>query len=384
MTTVPGTFKRSFEGFDTFVPGDLPPELRLTPEIEERVEDVVHLLGRVEASRDLLPNANLLVYGSLQREALASSTIEGTIASPDELVLFQVSRSSPREAVREVANYRDALEWGYGEIGTKPLTTNLILGLHARLMQGVRGAQSAGRFKQFQNAVGTRQGQPVEEAIFVPPGPGEVENLMGKLERYINTRNREPKVVQCALAHYQFETIHPFPDGNGRVGRLLIVLHLMSLGLLSAPLIYPSVYFEKTRDEYYAALQGVRDRGAWNDWISYFVRGIGEQCGETIRLTRTIRELQGRLLEEVALVRRRHSVDAVLGVFFGYPVLTAKEISDGANISLGAVRAALDDLQELRIVREITGKQKGRVYACDPLLDVIFATERHSQQEGQR
>lgn len=376
MSTVPGTYRRSFEGFDTFVPGDLPPRLDLTGDIGRQVEEVVHLLGRVEASRDLLPNANLLIYGSLQREALASSTIEGTIASADELVLFQVSRSSSREAVREVSNYREALEWGYQEIESKLLTTNMVLGLHARLMEGVRGEQSAGRFKEFQNAVGTRPGQPIEEAIFVPPAPREVPDLMNKLERYINSENAEPKIVQCALAHYQFETIHPFPDGNGRVGRLMIVLHLISLGLLSAPLIYPSVYFEKTRDEYYAALQGVRERGEWNVWIEYFASGVEQQCRETIQLTRTILGLQERLKGEVAHVRRRHSAEAVLGVFFEAPVLTVKEISDRANISLGAARAALEDLGEMGTVREITGKQKGRVYACEPLLKVIFGEDR--------
>jgi Fic family protein len=376
MHTIPGTFKRSFEGFDTFVPGNLPPRLNLERELGRKVESVVHLLGRVEASRDLLPNADLLVYGSLQREALASSTIEGTIASVDELVLFQVSRSSSREAVREVSNYGEALEWGYQEIKSRPLTTNLILGLHARLMEGVRGAQSAGRFKELQNAIGSRPGQPIEEATFVPPAPREVPELMNNLERYINTENAESKVVQCALAHYQFETIHPFPDGNGRVGRLMIVLHLISLGLLSAPLIYPSVYFEKTRDEYYAALQSVRERGDWNAWIEYFSRGIEQQCRETITLTRTILGLRESLKGEVAHVRRRHSVEAVLDAFFEAPVLTVKEISDRANISLGAVRAALEDLQGMDTAREITGKQKGRVYACEPLLKAIFGEDR--------
>lgn len=155
MSTVPGVYKRSFEGFDTFLPDPLPPKLSLSSGTLALVEDVVHLLGRVEASRDLLPNAELLIYGSLQKEALASSTIEGTIASHDELVLFQVSRHSPREAVREVSNYRDALGWGYEEIGSRPLTTNMVLGLHARLMDGVRGSGGAGRFKEHQNAIGS-------------------------------------------------------------------------------------------------------------------------------------------------------------------------------------------------------------------------------------
>lgn len=375
MVTVPGTRRRSFEGYQTFIPDPLPPEFRLTPAIDRKIEEAIHLLGRVEASQDLLSNADLLVYGSLQREALASSTIEGTIASPDELVLFQVSRLSPREAVREVANYRDALEWGYQEIRTRPITTNLILDLHAILMDNVRGAAHAGRFKEHQNAIGTHERQRIEDAIFVPPPPQDTLGLMSDLARYVNADNPQLKVVQCALTHYQFETIHPFRDGNGRVGRLLIVLQMIALGLLSAPLIYPSVYFERTRADYYGALQGVRDRGAWSAWIEYFVEGVQAQCEETIELTQTILKLQRRLHTEVAHVRRRHSVDAVVGAFFEDPVLTAKDISERATMSIGAVRTALGDLHEMGIVEEITGKRRDRIYSCEPLFDVIFGRD---------
>ncbi len=378
MGTVPGAYRISPQGYKTFVPDPLPPSTPLTNDIEKRVEETVHLLGKVDASEDLLPNAGLLVYSSLQREALASSTIEGTIASPEELVLYQEapSRTLPREAVREVANYREALEWGDEEIKKNALTTNLILGLHARLMSGVRGASGAGRFKERQNAIVTYREQSIEDAVFVPPPPQDVLGLMSDLENYINSaHNRQPRVVQCALAHYQFETIHPFGDGNGRVGRLLIVLHMIKLGLLSAPLIYPSVYFERTREEYYSLLQGVRDHGDWNAWIEYFVCGVEEQCKSTIKFTQTILDLQKRLQREVSNVRRRHSVVPVLGAFFTWPVMSAKRISQRANVSVGAVRTALDELQEMEVVQEISGKKKGRVYACDPLLAIIFERE---------
>lgn len=240
--------------------------------------------------------------------------------------------------MREVANYRQALEWGDQEIKTNALSTNLVLGLHARLMSGVRGTSSAGRFKEYQNAIVAHGKQSIDEAVFVPPSPQNVFGLMNDLQHYLNNiHNRQPRVVQCALAHYQFETIHPFVDGNGRVGRLLIVLHMIKLGLLSAPLIYPSVYFEKTRDQYYSLLQGVRDHGDWNAWIEYFVRGVEEQCKSTIEFTQTILDLQKRLQQEVSNVRRRHSVVPVLGAFFQWPVMSAKRISQQANVSLGAV-----------------------------------------------
>jgi Fic family protein len=360
------------EGYDTFIPVPLPPSgLSLPPSIYRQVEDTAHLLGQVERSRTLV-NADLLIYSSLQREALASSTIEGTIASPDELVLFQVSRLSEREAVREVGNYSYALQWGVEEMQKRPLATGLILGLHETLMSGVRGRHSAGRFKERQNHIGSDLSQSIEDAVFVPSAPQDVPGLIADLEHYIHTDNQEPKLVQCALVHYQFETIHPFGDGNGRVGRLLIMLQMIELGLLSAPLIHPSVYFELTRNEYYRRLQDVRDRGAWIEWIEYFVRGIKQQCEETISFTQEILNLLDRLRREIPNVRRRASMVAALEAFFDYPVLSPKQVSDQAKMSVGAARTALKELEHLEIAREITGKKKGRIYACDPLLDAIF------------
>ena len=332
----------------------------------------MHLLGQVERSNTLLPNADLLVYSSLQKEAIASSTIEDTIATPDELVLFQTSRVADRDAVRQVANYSHALDWGVGEIKERPLATSLILGLHERLLSGVRGKHHAGRFKDHINGIGRNSQQDLKDAIIVFSPPQEAPGLVAELERYIHSDNLEPKLVQCALVHYQFETIHPFGDGNGRVGRLLIILQLMHLELLSAPLIYPSVYFERTRDEYYRRLQAVRTSGAWNEWIEYFVRGIKKQCEETIAFTQNLLNLRARLQREIPHVRRRASMLAVLEAFFEYPVLTPKQISENAKISVGAARTALNELEQIEIAREITGKKKGRVYACDPLLDTIF------------
>jgi len=368
----PGTFKISVHGHRTFVPDPLPPSLALPAVIERQVEDATHLLGQVEMCRTLLPNANLLIYSSLQREALASSTIEGTIASPDELVLYQVSDISERAAVREVGNYREALEWGVEQLATRPIATVLILGLHERLLAGVRGASGAGRFKDRQNYIGSHPADPIEHAVFVPPAPEDVRDLIAALERYINAENREPRVVQCALTHYQFETIHPFNDGNGRVGRLLIILQMIQLGLLSAPLIYPSVFFERTRADYYRRLQDMRDHGAWHEWIAYFARGIAEQCQETIGFTRTILSLRQRLHEEAGNVRRRASLRAVLDAFFQEPVLSIRRISEQANMSPNSVQTALDELQQIGIVYEVTGRQKGRVYACRPVLNAVF------------
>jgi Fic family protein len=275
--------------------------------------------------RTLLPNAELLIYSSLRREALASSTIEGTIASADELVRYQASQQSEREAVKEVANYGYALEWGVEQLKRRPLGEVLILGLHERLLHGVRGEAQAGRFKARQNYIGSHPDEAIEDAVFVPPPPESTIELIKDLERYINSENHEPRVVQCALAHYQCETIHPFHDGNGRVGRLLIILQMIQLGLLSAPLIYPSVYFERTREEYYRRLQEVRDRSDWNGWVNFFARGIKEQCRETIDFTQVILGLRKQMRDDIVGIARRAAVNEVLDVFFMEPVLTVRK-----------------------------------------------------------
>lgn len=373
MVYMPGVYEISLQGHKIFVPDPLPPPLSLPAAVERQIEDATHLLGQVEMCRTLLPDADLLTYSSLRREALASSTIEGTIASPDELVRFEVSKSSDREAVREVANYAQALEWGVEQLDRLPIVSRLVLGLHERLMSGVRGALNAGRFKEHQNWIGPYPNAPIEEAVFVPCAPEDTLNLMGLLERYLNLESGEPKLVQCALVHYQFETIHPFGDGNGRVGRLLIVLQLIQLGLLSAPLIYPSVYFERNRDQYYRLLQEVREKGAWNEWIEFFVRGVQQQCFETIKFTQSILQLREELHQAIGNVRRRASLLAVLDAFFHDPTLSVQKIEDQANIAYHTARSALDDLEQRGMVREITGKRRGRVYACIPVLEAIFS-----------
>lgn len=369
---VSGERRRSMRGHDVFVPNVLPPQMNLSVETERLIEDATHLLGQVEMCRTLLPNADLLIYSSLQREALASSTIEGTIASADELVRYQASQHSEREAVREVANYGSALEWGVEQLQSRPIGTVLILGLHARLLHSVRGESQAGRFKEQQNYIGTHPQEAIENAIFVPPPPENISDLVRDLERYINLENHEPRVVQCALAHYQFETIHPFHDGNGRVGRLLIILQMIQLNLLSAPLIYPSVYFERHREEYYRHLQAVRDTGDWDSWINFFALGIKEQCIETINFTRVILGLRHGMRDEVSGITRRAAVNEVLDCFFVEPVLTVRQIVDRSSMAHNTAQSALNELITREIVYEVTGRQKGRSYACGPVLRAIF------------
>lgn len=361
-------------GHACFVPDPLPPKaLRLSRKTQRLIEDTTHSLGRVDACRSLLPNPDLLQYASLRIEAIASSTIENTVASPEELVLFEATNKAERGQVREVANYGLAHDEGVRLLRERPISVNLLLRIHETLMRGVRGEEYGGRLKTAQNYIAPRKTDPIEFATFVPPSPADTLGLMSGLERYINLDPAEPKVVQVALAHYQFETIHPFADGNGRVGRLLIVLHLISLGLLSAPLLYPSVYFERTRDHYYEELQRVREEGSWEDWIRYFVEGLHEQAQRTLDLVASIQEVQQALRAQVAGVRRHASMSRVLDAFMIDPVRTTRSAASFAGLSFATASSAIDGLIDLGVLREVTGKQRGRVYACKPVLDTVFA-----------
>jgi Fic family protein len=372
MQKIPGVYKQSSQTYRTFYPNPLPPPLTLSAKAQRVVEEATHLLGQVEMCRTLLPNANLLVYSSLQREALASSTIEGTITSPDALIRYQVGQHPEDEVGHEVANYSQALTWGCDQLPKRPIAYVLIVGLHEQLLHGVRGSGAIGRLKDRQNRIGSDPREPIEAAVFIPPSPDDTVQLLGDLEQYINNQdNKEARVVQCALVHYQFETIHPFNDGNGRVGRLLIILHMMQLGLLSAPLIYPSVYFERQRSAYYDHLQAVRDKAAWHEWIEFFAQGIVDQCHETIAFTRTILALQDSL-QSKAGIRKRATTTAVLNAFFNEPVLSVTAVAEQAHISYNSAQAVIAELEKGKIVRELTGKQKGRIFACDPVLDAIF------------
>jgi Fic family protein len=360
----------------------LPPDLTdIRPETEGQIEEATFLLGQVKMCRRLLPNANLLIYSSLQREALASSTIEGTIATPEQLVLFQLSNHSDRSEVHEVASYERALKTGVEQIVERELTVGFIRSLHQILLEDVLGGHAAGVLKTHQNAVGN-PGDTIDSAAFIPCPPERVFELMEQLEHYLTRRNSERKVVQCALAHHQFETIHPFADGNGRIGRLLIVLQLIKLGLMDAPLIYPSVYFERTRHQYYQALQAVRETGNWDGWLHYFASGLVDSCNSTIRFTEAIRALQDELQSRISDIRARSSVVHVLNTLFEEPYQSVRAIADRLQITPKTTMTALETLAKAGFAVEISGRAWKRVYACPAVLKLIFGIQFTVPNQG--
>ncbi len=323
----------------------------------------------------MLPNADVLTYASFRSEAIASSTIEDTVASPDELALFESGFGSNRDEVREVQNYRIALEAGVEAIRTREISSALIRELHQTLLSGVRGQAEAGAFKTRQNFIGRRPGDPIERAIFVPPPPERTPELVRDLCDYISSPAREPRLVQIALTHYQFETIHPFGDGNGRVGRLLIPLQLIRTGLLEDALVYPSAYFERTRDEYYAGLQRVRTEGDWEGWIAYFLDALDHQAREAASLATLLLRLQETLRARALPLARGGATARALEAFFARPAMTIVALQAELGVSYNTAAVAIRHLEGMDMVRAIGSGGRRRLYICGPIYDLLFRGE---------
>ncbi|HEV2118437.1 MAG TPA: Fic family protein, partial [Terriglobales bacterium] len=261
--------------YSAFVPAPLPPDLDWTPKLIAALSDADRLVGRLAGEGGRLPNPHILIRPFVRREAVLSSKIEGTQATLGELLAAEAGAAVERspQDLHEVGNYVVALEHGVSRLKKLPLCVRLTRELHEKLMTGVRGHHATpGRFRTVQNWIGT-PGSTIATASYIPPPPGEVEPCLAAWEKFLQ-QSKLPPLVTIALAHYQFEAIHPFLDGNGRVGRLLITLFLIERKILPTPLLYLSAFFEASRRDYYDGLRGVSERGAWNDWLEYFLLGV--------------------------------------------------------------------------------------------------------------
>jgi Fic family protein len=282
----------------TFVPSPLPPSLDLTWELASSVAKAERAVGELAGIGATLPNPDLLIQPFVRREAVLSSRIEGTEASIGDLVLFEAG-NAPAAAtdVREVANYITALDYGFQRLGTLTLSLRFIREVHEKLMHGVRGAQRRpGEFRTVQNWIGA-PGTPMSEATYVPPAVPEMLEALDAFEKYLHAGSTVPTLVRLALIHYQFEAIHPFLDGNGRVGRLLITF------LLNDRLLYLSAFFERHRADYYRLLLGVSRRGAWFEWIDFFLRAVTEQANDAIARVRRILDLHADYRRRITSTR---------------------------------------------------------------------------------
>ena len=357
-----------------FVPPPLPPEppvdLRPLLPLLGRAD---RALGRLDGLAQLLPGPHIFLYAYVRKEALLSSQIEGTQSTLTDLFVLEAGEdvAARFDDVREVSNYVAAMQHGLDRQASLSLSLRLIRELHGRLLQDGRGAsKQPGEFRTSQNWIGgTRPGN----AMFVPPPPQEVMPCLGALELFLHDQDTGlPPLIRAGLAHVQFETIHPFLDGNGRVGRLLVTLMLCSEGILREPLLYLSLYFKAHRGDYYRLLQEVRERGAWEAWLEFFLAGVESTASQAVDAARRI-----IALFEADRRRIETEADRVATVLRVHEHLkrrllaSQRSITADTTLSPATVNAALDALVRIGVAREITGRQRNRLYAYDGYLEIL-------------
>jgi len=364
------------ESYRAFVPHPLPPNppLQLGAEDDLLREEATHALGRLDGLTAALPDIGLFLYHYVRKEALLSSQIEGTQSSLSELLLFEEAGAPgvPLDDIQEVSNYAAAIQHGVARLsGGFPLSSRLIREVHGVLLSKGRGSdQSPGEFRRTQNWVGgTRPGN----ARHVPPPPELVPECMSDLEKFLHAERRHgPALVKAALLHAQFETIHPFLDGNGRMGRLLITLYLHAAGLLRQPALCLSLYFKSDRAKYYELLQRVREYGDWEEWMRYFLRGVRETA---IQAAAAIDRSLAIFAEHRQWIRSqgRH-VSSTLRVHEALqrrPIVSIPRAAKESGLTPPTVASAMATLAGLQLVREITGKRRGRFFLYQPFWEIL-------------
>ena len=371
-----GKFVTQPTGYKAFIPKPLPPSpaIRYDEEIQSLLSKADRSLARLDGITTVLPNPDLFIAMYVKKEALLSSQIEGTQASLEGVLEFEADLI-PKEnldEIKEVINYVKALNYGMGRLKELPMSLRLIKEIHKILLEGTRGAhRNPGQFRRSQNWIGP-PGFPLSEAIFVPPPPDQVIPAMGELEKFLHQESNIPPLVKIALIHAQFETIHPFLDGNGRIGRLLITFNLFWKEILSKPLLYLSFYLKKKRQEYYDLLMKVRTEGAWEHWIEFFLKGVSETSEEAAKSAREIIQLKDKLMAELY----RSSIASVYAVrlidlLFETPLISTKEIIDKLKISKETTNKLVKKFEKVGILKEITGKQRYKKYSFKRYIEII-------------
>lgn len=355
-----------------YIPKSLPPELSWSGQLVSQLSAADRALGRLAGSGQMLPNPHLLIGPFKRREAVLSSRIEGTQASLSDLVLFEVQHTSaaPGSDVLEVANYVAALDYGLARRATLPLSKRLIAEMHGILMQGVRGQErTPGEFRSAQNWIGP-PGCTLNEATFVPPPPEHLHDCLDQLERYLHEPSELPPIIRLALIHYQFEAIHPFVDGNGRIGRLLVTLMLCMEGVLPGPLLYLSAFFERHRAEYYRRLLAVSQAGEWDDWISFFLRGVTEQAVDAVERADRLVALRGRYHAMFHHARSSALLLKLIDALFDLPALTVARARTILGVTSRAAQLNIDKLTTAGVLREVTGQTRNRIWVADAIREI--------------
>ena len=360
-----------------YVPNPLPPKIELDWDLAKLLSEADSKLGELSGAAQLLPNPHLLIGPFIRREAVTSSRIENTQSGLEDLLLFEADDTeTPRiPDVQELVNYVNAMEYGIKRLQDLPVSSRLICEIHEILMKGVRGEHATpGLMRTRQNWIGPPNCT-LMNATYVPPSVSEMQTCFSDLEKYIHSNAKEPILIQCALVHYQFEAIHPFVDGNGRIGRLLIVFMLMEKNLLSQPVLYLSDYFEEHRDTYYKLLLDVSQKGDWRAWLMFFLEGVRQQATDALLTIQKLLALKDEYMKIASGPRVPKVVNPLIEYLFGKPIISVSELVKIWESSFPTVQRGVNYLVKKGKLREITGRRRNRLFVADEILNALM-TER--------
>src|SRR3984893_1450490 len=374
----PGTLATAAQGFLCFVPNPLPPStLYLGMSAIYTLAQAERALGKLAGSGEMLPNPHLLIGPFVRREAVLSSRDEGKIANEEDLVLFKLDPAvqDRRPDTLEVRNYVIALEFGLKRLRELPVSLTLLRELHRRLLKGVRGAdKSPGEFRDRQNYIGSG-GVPIQDARFVPPPVPEMRQALEAFEKFLQAPSERPFLVDLALLHYQFEAIHPFRDGNGRVGRLLIPLLLCERNILTRPLLYLSAYFAQHRTEYADLLLRVSQKAAWEAWIEFFLKGIAEQAMDGVERATKLMALWQDYRKRLQTARASILGQNLLDQLFMQPAMSVSLARQLLRVSFLSAQNNVMRLVKLGILKEMTGRKRNRIFIAPEILQLTGASD---------
>lgn len=366
-----GQVIKSPKGYNAFVPNSLPPAIEWNNQLVGTLSRADFVLGKLAREGSKLPNPHLLMRPFITREAVLSSKIEGTHATIGEILAHNAGvdvKKNPDD-LQEVQNYITALDFGLNRLSELPLSLRLIKEIHEQLMQGVRGSHATpGEFRKSQNWIGP-PGCTLNIAKFVPPPVDQLTDCLGEFEKFLHDRQLPP-LIHIALCHYQFEAIHPFLDGNGRIGRLLVGLLLIEQKMLPSPLLYLSAFFEATRDEYYRQLFSVSSKGTWQDWLIYFLNGVAVQSEDALSRTERINDLLNKWKLQVASAASSVPVD-IVEHFAVNPYLTIKKIAEELGIAYSTAERGVRKLASENIIQQIGDNKRDKVYCATEILSIL-------------
>lgn len=376
MDSRSGRYIKQPTGYRAFVPSDLPPvpPIVMDERLQGALSEADHALGRLDGAVLTLPNPDLFVFMYVRKEAVLSSQIEGTQSSLQNLLAAEarlVDPDAPRD-VGEVINYVTAMNHGLRRLHELPVSVRLIREIHEVLMNSVRGGDAQlrpGELRTTQNWIGP-SGCLLNEAVFVPPPPHEVPVALSALERFLHSETRTPVLIKVALAHAQFETIHPFLDGNGRIGRLLITFLLTEKKLLSKPVLYLSHYFKRHRAEYYERLQAIRDAGDWEGWIFFFLRGVAQVSREATETAAAILRMREEYRSQITEFLGRGAANGhrLMERLFDRPIVSVGNVAEWLSCTPAAANNLVNRLNRIGLLREITGYARNRRFRFDPYM----------------